>query len=88
MSQNKNQKNHQDNKCDSCGKSFSTQRNLKNHFYTIHEGHKDYKCEDCGKSFSGAQYLKKHIHTVHEGHKDFFGPDFLKGLFRLCVEFL
>ena len=60
-----------DNKCGSCGKSFSRGRHLKRHIHAVHEGHKDFKCESCDKSFAEAWYLKKHIHTVHEGQKDY-----------------
>ena len=41
---------HKNNKCNSCGKNFSTSGYLKRHKHTVHEGHKDYKCEFCGKS--------------------------------------
>ena len=60
-----------DNKCGSCGKSFSRGRHLKRHIHAVHEGHKDFKCESCDKSFAEAWYLKKHIHAVHEGQKDY-----------------
>ena len=58
-----------DQKCESCGKSFSRAENLKKHIHTIHEGHKDSKWESCGKSFFQAGNLKVHIHTLHEGKK-------------------
>ena len=58
------------NKCESCGKSFSTAGDLKKHIHSVHGGSKDHKCESCGKSFIKALSLKKHIRTVHEGHKD------------------
>ena len=35
--------------CESCGKSFSREDNLKRHIHTIHEGPKYHKCESCGK---------------------------------------
>ena len=57
---------HKDHKCESCGKSFSQEGDLKKHIHTVHERHKDYKCDSCGKSFTTANYLKKHIHTIHE----------------------
>ena len=50
-----------DNKCETCGKVFSLQRNLKFHIYTIHEGNKDYKCESCEKSFTTSSGLKGHV---------------------------
>ena len=58
-------------KCESCGKSFSIARSLRNHIYTVHEDHKDYKCDSCSNSFSSVGYLKAHIHTIHKGHKDY-----------------
>ena len=60
-----------DYKCESCGKSFSKEGNLKRHIHTVHEVDKDFKCGSCGKSFSVTSNLKKHIHTVHEGNKDY-----------------
>ena len=53
--------------CESCSKSFSEVRYLKNHVHTVHEGHKDYKCEFCGKSFSNAGGLKYHNRANHGG---------------------
>ena len=50
----------------SCGKSLSSEQNLKKHIYTVHEGHKDYKCESCCKSFPDGGKLKRHIKRVHE----------------------
>ena len=49
---------HKNNKCNSCGKNFSTSGYLKRHKYTVHEGHKDYKCETCGKFFTELQALE------------------------------
>ena len=40
---------HKNNKCNSCGKIFSTAGNLKKHIEEIHEGRKNHKCESCGK---------------------------------------
>ena len=52
---------HKNRKCEFCGKSFSSRKNLKRHIHTVHEGHKDYKCKSCYKSFSLADTLKFHI---------------------------
>ena len=60
---------HKDYKCESCGESFTSAKDLKRHIHTVHEGHKDHKCESCGKSFSQSGSLKKHIHKVHKGQK-------------------
>ena len=60
---------HEGQKCDSCGKSFSTAQYLKKHIHTVHEGHKDYNCDSCRKSFHHAQQLKRHIHKCPSSGK-------------------
>ena len=52
---------YKDYECDSCGKSFTKLRELKQHLHTVHDGYKDHKCESCGKSFTSSEYLKKHF---------------------------
>ena len=59
-------KNH---KCESCGKSFSSNF-LKKHI-NIHKGHKDFKCFSCGKLFYDRTSMLKHFKEVHEGRKDY-----------------
>ena len=54
-----------DNVCYHCGKSFSEEKNLKEH---IHGVIKDHVCNICKKSCSTFQNLKRH---VHEGMKDY-----------------
>ena len=62
---------HSDNKCESCGKSFTRSHDLKRHINMVHNKCRDYKCESCGKAFAEAGNLKRHINTVHDGNKDF-----------------
>ena len=53
-------------KCESCGKSFPKDFNLKKHVQVVHEGRKDYKCETCGEAFGYLSSLQKHIYMIHE----------------------
>ena len=59
------------NKCDQCGKYFSTPRNLKTHIKHIHEGQKNHKCDQCDKAFSQIVNLKTHIKSIHEREKNY-----------------
>ena len=54
--------------CTDCGEKFTTDRKLKKHIYSIHEG---FTCKDCGKKFTADRNLKRHIYTVHEGNKKY-----------------
>lgn len=49
-----------------CGKSYSYEKNLRQHIITHHEG-KKFKCEKdgCGKKFSSAQNLRLHVKRDH-----------------------
>ena len=62
-------RNHEEQKCDSCGKSFKYAGDLKKHIKTIHEGLRNYKCDSCGKFSTTSGNLKKHIFT-HEGQRN------------------
>ena len=54
--------------CTDCGEKFTTDRKLKKHIYSVHEG---FSCKDCGKKFTADRNLKRHIYTVHEGNKNY-----------------
>uniref|UniRef100_A0A1A9W212 C2H2-type domain-containing protein n=1 Tax=Glossina brevipalpis TaxID=37001 RepID=A0A1A9W212_9MUSC len=51
---------------DGCERSYSYERNLKQHMLTAHQG-KRFECEyaECKKVFSSAQNLKKHLAAGH-----------------------
>ena len=51
--------------CSTCGKPFSTARNVKNHFDQVHKKLKPYKCNECEKYFSQLGNLKAHIVKRH-----------------------
>ena len=53
------------NKCDRCGKGFSTKRLLSDHT-NVHTGEKPYKCKFCSSCFASQKN-----HRIHErGHTD------------------
>ena len=56
-------------KCDTCGKDYSNNYNLKHHISRVHEGAKPHKCGYCEKTFSSTSDLNKHIKRVHENLK-------------------
>ena len=51
------------NVCDSCGKHFTSNYNLKTHFKTVHEKRRDFICMDCGKCFGTLAQKNRHANT-------------------------
>ncbi|XP_027876069.1 zinc finger protein 32-like [Xiphophorus couchianus] len=56
-------------KCDICGRCYTRQWYLKNHYRT-HTGERLFLCETCGKSFSQLSDLKVH-NKIHTGERPF-----------------
>lgn len=55
--------------CDTCGKCFNNNHNLKNHIRT-HLDIRPHECTFCDKKFRSRLLLKQHLH-VHTGIKEF-----------------
>ena len=51
--------------CPQCGKTYSSDSNLKYHILNVHQATRKFTCEDCGKVFGCKTYLKSHrkIHS-------------------------
>ena len=56
--------------CKDCGKTFTADRNLKRHIYTVHEGNKNYKCIHCDRYFGFKQVMERHIENVHNNQTE------------------
>ena len=57
------------NKCNHCGKSYSTTETMKLHIKTVHKGLKLFSCTSCDKKYTQSHNLASHIKIVHEGQK-------------------
>ena len=47
--------------CDQCGKILKSQKYLKEHISSVHEGIKTHKCHICDKAFPKPYLVKRHI---------------------------
>ena len=56
------------NKCEICGKGFSTNQSLRDHV-NIHTGERPYVCKICGKKFASSGNKQMHLRTTHLGYK-------------------
>ena len=56
-----------ENRCQYCGKLFTTLTILKKHVFKFHEYNEDHKCDSCGKCFMNSARLTKHVGVIHEG---------------------
>ena len=67
---------HVSEKCEKCDKTFSSYRELRQHFSTVHKAQivKLYKCPDCGQEFEVLAYLKRHQLLVHKIGQDLLKP--------------
>ena len=48
-----------------CDKTFTAEKNLKRHIYTVHEGHRDFQCEICLINYTSKQVLLRHMNMMH-----------------------
>ena len=53
-------------KCDTCGKSYKTEKILRNHIDSVHKMITLSKCDMCDKDFSTKANLSNHIKMVHQ----------------------
>ena len=55
--------------CTICNISLTTNRGLKKHIESVHEGKRTFRCDICDGRFSQNAGLKSHIKSVHESNK-------------------
>ena len=60
---------HKNLKCHLCDHVTVSQRYLKLHIATVHEGQRPYSCKHCDKSFASKKGLKTHNESIHENKK-------------------
>ena len=61
--------------CDVCGKVLSSERRLKDHLATVHQGLKKFACRFCDKKFSSNSNRVVHEGSVHTRDLPYKCPD-------------
>ena len=54
------------NKCEKCGKSYTTKGSLTKHIKVAHEKTKDHHCTMCDKSYALLEHLIRHLKSTHD----------------------
>ena len=71
-------------KCDTCGKMFRGNGQLKRHQDAVHLRLKRFRCEECGKCFPRKDYLKKHKICNHTGKRPHVCAECGKSFLHKC----
>ena len=55
--------------CERCGKIFTSQRNLRKHIESVHEGKRNFSCGHCDKKYAQSKDLSSHISRIHQNQQ-------------------